>query len=171
MRIHYVFLGAFLALAPSAYAEVAAPPVLKPLTRQAQAAELSAQFLSRYSYKPVPLDDALSGRVMDQFVKSLDPDRMLFLQADIDKFMADRGEIDDAIEPQDLKIPFAIFNAYQQRVVDRMTYARSLLKQGFDFSGKEDYAVLRDKAPWPQSEALRYPVGLSFKVSDYWLNP
>ncbi|MDK4735931.1 carboxy terminal-processing peptidase [Rhizobium sp. CNPSo 3490] len=153
MRIAYVFLGAFLALAPSAYAEVAAPPVLKPLTRQAQAAELSAQFLSRYSYKPVPLDDALSARVMDQFIKSLDPDRMLFLQADIDKFMADRNEIDDAIERQDLKIPFAIFNAYERRVVDRMTYARSLLKQGFDFSGKEDYAVLRDKAPWPQSEA------------------
>ncbi|AGS24727.1 tail-specific protease (plasmid) [Rhizobium etli] len=153
MRIAYVFLAAFLALAQSAYAEVAAPPVLKPLTRQAQAAELSAQFLSRYSYKPVPLDDALSGRVMDQFIKSLDPDRMLFLQADIDKFMADRSEIDDAIERQDLKIPFAIFNAYQQRVVDRMTYARSLLKQGFDFTGREDYAVLREKAPWPQSEA------------------
>ncbi|MBB4576406.1 carboxyl-terminal processing protease [Rhizobium lentis] len=114
---------------------------------------MSAQFLSRYSYKPVALDDALSARVMDGFIKSLDPDRMLFLQADIDKFMADRSKIDDAIERKDLTIPFAIFNAYEQRVADRMTYARSLLKQGFDFSVKEDYAVLREKAPWPQSEA------------------
>ncbi|MBB4482432.1 carboxyl-terminal processing protease [Rhizobium etli] len=114
---------------------------------------MSAQFLSRYSYKPVALDDALSARVMDGFIKSLDPDRMLFLQADIDKFMADRSKIDDAIERKDLKIPFAIFNAYERRVADRMTYARSLLKQGFDFSVKEDYAVLREKAPWPQSEA------------------
>ncbi|OWV69125.1 tail-specific protease [Rhizobium sp. R339] len=153
MRIAYVFLGAFLALAQSAYAEVASPPDLAPLKRQAQAAELSAEFLSRYSYKPVPLDDALSARVMDQFIKSLDPDRMLFLQADVDKFMADRNKIDDAIERQDLKIPFAIFNAYEQRVVDRMTYARGLLKQGFDFGAQENYSVLRDKAPWPQSEA------------------
>lgn len=153
MRIAYVFLGAFLAIAPSAYAEVAPPPVLKPLERQADAALLSAQFLSRYSYKPVALDDALSARVMDGFIKSLDPDRMLFLQADIDKFMADRSKIDDAIERKDLKIPFAIFNAYEQRVADRMTYARSLLKQGFDFSVREEYAVLREKAPWPQSEA------------------
>ncbi|PDT18445.1 tail-specific protease [Rhizobium sp. J15] len=153
MRIAYVFLGAFLALAQSAYAEVASPPDLAPLKRQAQAAELSAEFLSRYSYKPVPLDDALSARVMDQFIKSLDPDRMLFLQADVDKFMADRNKIDDAIERQDLKIPFSIFNAYEQRVVDRMTYARGLLKQGFDFSAQENYSVLRDKAPWPQSEA------------------
>ncbi|MBX5169802.1 carboxy terminal-processing peptidase [Rhizobium sp. NZLR1b] len=153
MRIAFVFLGAFLAIVQSASAEVASPPVLAPLERQAQAAQLSAQFLSRYSYKPVPLDDALSARVMDQFIKSLDPDRMLFQQADIDKFMADRSEIDDAIERKDLKIPFAIFNAYEQRVVDRMTYARGLLKQGFDFSTKEDYSVLREKAPWPQSQA------------------
>ncbi|ARM92540.1 tail specific protease (plasmid) [Rhizobium sp. CIAT894] len=153
MRIPYVFLAAFLALAQSAYAEVASPPALAPLKRQAQAAQLSAQFLSRYSYKPVPLDDALSQRIMDSFIKSLDPDRMLFLQTDVDKFMADRSEIDDAIEKQDLKIPFAIFNAYEQRVVDRMTYARSLLKQGFDFSTQESFSVLRDKEPWPQSEA------------------
>ncbi|MBY5778666.1 carboxy terminal-processing peptidase [Rhizobium leguminosarum] len=153
MRIAYFFLGAFLAIAQSAYAEVASPPALAPLKRQAQAAELSAQFLSRYSYKPVPLDDALSARIMDGFIKSLDPDRMLFLQADIDGFMSDRSEIDDAIEERDLKIPFAIFKAYQQRVVDRMNYARNLLKQDFEFSAQEDYSVLRDKAPWPQSEA------------------
>ncbi|MDU0305735.1 carboxy terminal-processing peptidase [Rhizobium sp. 10PS4] len=153
MRIAYFFLGAFLAIAQSAYAEVASPPALAPLKRQAQAAELSAQFLSRYSYKPVPLDDALSARIMDGFIKSLDPDRMLFLQADIDGFMSDRSEIDDAIEERDLKIPFAIFKAYQQRVVDRMNYARNLLKQDFDFSAQENYSVLRDKAPWPQSEA------------------
>jgi len=153
MRIHYVFLGAFLAIVQTAYAEVASPPVLAPLKQQAQAAQLSAQVLTRFSYKPVTLDDALSARIMDRFIKSLDPDRVLFLQADIDRFMSDRSEIDDAIERKDLKIPFAIFNAYEQRVVDRMTYARNLLKQGFDFSVQEDYSVLRDKEPWPQSEA------------------
>ncbi|MBB3593360.1 carboxyl-terminal processing protease [Rhizobium sp. BK529] len=153
MRIPYVFLGAFLAIAQCAYAEVASPPALAPLKRQAQAAELSAQFLTRYSYKSIPLDDAMSAKIMDRFIKSLDPDRMLFLQADIDRFMSDRNEIDDAIERQDLKIPFAIFNVYEQRVIDRMTYARDLLKQGFDFSTQETYSVLRDKEPWPKSEA------------------
>ncbi|MDM9628023.1 carboxy terminal-processing peptidase [Rhizobium sp. S152] len=153
MRISHVFLGAFIALAPAAYAEVKSPPVLAPQKQQGQAALLSAQFLSRYSYKPVALDDDLSAKVMDHFIKSLDPDRVIFLQADIDKFMADRTKIDDAIEREDLKIPFAIFNTYEKRVVDRMTYARSLLKQGFDFSAQESFSVLRDKQPWPQSEA------------------
>ncbi|MDP9811361.1 carboxyl-terminal processing protease [Rhizobium tibeticum] len=90
---------------------------------------------------------------MNRFIKSLDPDRVFFLQADIDRFMSDRSEIDDAIEREDLKIPFAIFNVYEKRVVDRMNYARDLLKQDFDFGAQEDYSVLRDKAPWPQSES------------------
>ncbi|EPE98302.1 carboxy terminal-processing peptidase [Rhizobium grahamii] len=153
MRIPYVFLGAFLAIAQSAYAEVAPPPVLAPQKQQAQAAELSARFLTRFSYKSVPLDDALSAKIMDRFIKSLDPDRVIFLQADIDKFMSDRSKIDDAIEREDLKIPFAIFNVYEQRIVDRMNYARNLLKQGFDFSVQEDYSLLREKEPWPQTEA------------------
>ncbi|OWW04781.1 tail-specific protease [Rhizobium sp. R72] len=153
MRIPYVLLGAFLALVPSAHAEVASPPLLAPQKQQAQAAQLSAQFLTRFSYKPIPLDDALSARIMDRFIKSLDPDRVLFLQADIDRFMADRSAIDDGIAREDLKIPFAIFNVYEKRVADRMKYARDLLKQDVDFGVQETYSVLRDKAPWPQSEA------------------
>ncbi len=154
MRIQLGFLGMFLALAPSAYAlEAAAPPVLAPLQQQAQAAHLSAQFLERFHYRPLPLDDALSVKVMDRFIKSLDPDRVLFMQSDVDKFMTDSTKIDDAINKEDLRIPFSIFNVYEQRVVDRMTYARSLLKQGFDFNVKESYSLQRDKAPWPQTDA------------------
>jgi len=168
MRISYVFLCAFVALVQSANAEVASPPVLAPLKQQAQAAQVSAQFFTRFSYKPVPLDDALSARIMDRFIKSLDPDRMLFLQADIDRFMAERSEIDDGIGREDLKIPFAIFNVYEQRVVDRMNYARNLLKQDFDFEAQETYSVLRDKAPWPQSEAASNELW-SKRVKSDWL--
>ena len=76
MRITYVFLGAVLAIVQPAYADVASPPVLQPQKQQAQAAQLSAQFLTRFSYKPIPLDDALSAKVLDRYIKSLDPDHM-----------------------------------------------------------------------------------------------
>ncbi len=154
MRIHHCLLGMFLAVAPSAYAlEAGSPPVLAPLQQQGQAARLSAQFMTRFGYRPVPLDDALSAKIMTSFIKSLDPDRTLFLQADIDKFMSNSTKIDDAIKREDLRIPFSIFNVYEQRVVGRMDYARTLLKQKFDFSAQESYSLLRDEAPWPQSQA------------------
>ncbi|MBO9127387.1 MULTISPECIES: carboxy terminal-processing peptidase [unclassified Rhizobium] len=154
MRIKYGFLGIFLAIAPTAHALDMGPvPVLAPQKQQEQAAQLSAQFLTRYSYRPVALDDSLSVKIMDRFIKSLDPDRMIFLQSDINTFMADSTKIDDAIKKEDLKLPFSIFNVYEQRIVDRMTYARDLLKKGFDFTAQEDYALVRDGKPWPQSEA------------------
>ena len=154
MRIRSGLLCIFLALAPSAYAlDAGSPPVLAPQKEQAQAARFSAQFLSRYGYKPVPLDDTLSAKIMDRFIKSLDPDRVLFMQADIDTFMADSTKIDDAIKREDLKIPFSIFNTYGQRVAGRMDYARNLLEQNFDFSVQEVYALEREDAPWPQTEA------------------
>lgn len=160
MRIHCGVLGLFLAIAPSAYAlDVESPPVLAPQKQQAQAASLSAQFLSRFGYRPVPLDDALSAKIMTRFIKSLDPDRMMFLQADIDTFMVNSTKIDDAIKREDLRIPFSIFNVYEERVVGRMQYARSLLKQSFDFNAQESYAVLRDESPWPQSAA---------EIDDLW---
>lgn len=145
-------LSVFLTLAASAYAQEAAqPPTLAPLQEQGQASALSAQLLQRFSYKPVPLDDALSARIMDRFIKALDPDRMIFLQADIDDFMTHRNELDNAIKRGDLRIPYAIFNVYEQRIADRMTFARAILKQNFDFNVKEDYSIVRDKSPWLQS--------------------
>jgi len=169
MHIRYGFVGLFLILAPSAYSlELGTPPVLAPQKSQAEAANLSAQFLERYAYKPVPLDDALSAKIMDRYLKALDPDRGFFLQADIDKFMVNKTRIDDAIISEDLKIPFSIFNVYSQRVVDRMVVSRDLLKQGFDFSAQENYSLLREDEPWPQSEAQIHDLWRKSVKSD-WL--
>jgi carboxyl-terminal processing protease len=149
MRLKNSLLCVILAISTAAHAlEAGPPPVLSPLQQQAQAAHLSAQFLTRFHYKPVPLDDTLSAKVINRYIKSLDPEKFFFVQADIDQFTAENTKLDDAIYREDLRIPFAIFNLYQQRIVERLTYARELLKQGFDFSQKEDFAFVRDKDDW-----------------------
>ena len=151
-RIKIGLVCLFLAGISSAHAlEVSSPAVLKPSTQQVEAAHLTAEFLTRFHYRPIALDDALSVRIMNRFIDSLDPDRLIFLQADVEKFLTGSKEIDDAIARQDLTIPFSIFNTYQMRIIERMTFARSLLKQGFDFSKQEDFVIARDKEPWPRS--------------------
>lgn len=128
-------------------------PELKPAQQQAQAARLSAVLLNRYHYKAKPLDDALSEKIFDGYLKSLDPDKLFFVQADIDQLAGIRTRLDDAILNEDLGIPFAIFNLYTQRSSERFTYARSLLAEGFDFRQKESYQFEREKAAWPKSDA------------------
>jgi carboxyl-terminal processing protease len=128
------------------------PPLLAPHATQAQAANLSAQILTRYHYKASPLDDAMSKKIFDRYIKALDPERFFFVQSDIDKFSDARNQIDDAIYHEDLNIPYTIFNLYERRVVERLTYAKGLLKQGFDFTKNESYVVDREKEPWAKSE-------------------
>lgn len=129
-----------------------AKPQLAPLPQQTQAAIWSAQILSRYHYKAQPLDDAMSEKIFDRYIKSLDREKSFFTQADIDGFAPMRTQLDDAILRQDLSAPFAIFTRYQQRLAERLSYARELLKQKPDFTLKEIYAYDREKASWPKSE-------------------
>ncbi|MBA3696781.1 MAG: carboxy terminal-processing peptidase [Methylotenera sp.] len=126
-------------------------PQITPLGQQAEAAHLSAEVLTRYHYKPVKLDDISSAKIFDNYIKSLDSQKIFFLQGDIDRMAETRTKLDDAILKEDLTIPFAIFNLYEQRVVERNTYARSLLSKGFDFSKDESYEITREKSKWAQS--------------------
>jgi carboxyl-terminal processing protease len=152
MKKNLLWILLSFAIAGQAVALDKAPPLLAPVQQQADAANMSAQILSHYHYKASPLDDAMSKKIFDRYLKSLDPEKFFFLQSDIDKLSAARTQLDDAINHQDLNIPFTIFNLYEKRAVERLTYAKSLLKQGFDFSQKESYQIERDKEPWPQSE-------------------
>ncbi len=129
------------------------PPELAPDQQEAQASHLAAEVLARFHYKKVAIDDALSERVFDQYLKSLDAEKLFFVQSDIDRLAADRSRLDDAIRKEDLTIPFAIFNLYEQRVTERFAYARGLLKKGFDFQDNESYQFVRDKAAWPKTES------------------
>lgn len=129
-----------------------ATPLLTPQQQQSQAANLSAEVLSQHHYKHIPIDDTLSSKIFDNYLKSLDGEKIFFLQADIDQFSNARTKLDDAIVNGDLSIPFAIYNLYQQRKTERLTYARSLLKKGFNFDKNESYQYTRKNMPWLKSE-------------------
>jgi carboxyl-terminal processing protease len=75
-----------------------------------------------------------------------------FTLADIDQFAPMRTKLDDAINNENLTLPFSIYNVYQQRFSERMGYARELLKGKFDFTGDETLMLDREKAPWPKNE-------------------
>jgi len=148
-----LFALATAAQAASFDAGVQDPPQLRPMQQQSQAAHLAVELLTRYHYKSKPLDDAMSEKIFDRYLKSLDPDKLFFVQADIDQWASARTTLDDAILKEDLTVPFAMFNLYTRRASERFAYARTLLKEGFDFSQKESYEYGREKAAWAKSEA------------------
>ncbi len=126
--------------------------MLKPTTDQTEAAIWAMRFLSRFHYKPTPLDDAMSEKIFDAYLDGLDGDHLFFTQADVDTFATARDKLDDAVFERDLSAPFAIFNLYQQRVAERLAHSRELLAGTFDFSKDESYEYEREKAPWAKDK-------------------
>ena len=122
-----------------------------PSAEQATAAKLVYGILSdsRYAYRPRALDDKLSAEVFKRYVESLDPGKLFFTAADIDKLTAYRVKLDDAIKSGEVAPAFEIFNLYQQRVNARVAHARSLLaKDIFRFDGNDRWEYDREDAPW-----------------------
>jgi carboxyl-terminal processing protease len=146
-----------LILSLSGWAHAAAPDVaganfpqdLQPTPLEVKAAHMAVDILSRYHYKALPLDQALSEKIFDRYLKALDSEKSFFLQADVDRFSVDRNRMGPAIRKDDLSVPFAIFNLYERRVAQRFQYARDLLKHGFDFQLDERFQMARDTQPWP----------------------
>ena len=128
------------------------PTVLKPVAAQTQAAVWASMLLSRHHYKAVPLDDAMSEKIFDRYFKSLDGEKLFFLQGDIDQFDAARTKFDDAIKNENITLPFAIYGVYQQRFSERIAYARQLLNTKLDFTVDERFILDREKSAWPKTE-------------------
>ncbi|HEV7777845.1 MAG TPA: carboxy terminal-processing peptidase [Luteibacter sp.] len=126
---------------------------LQPTAAETQASQLSARFLTRFHYQTQPLDDAMSAKIFKAYFEALDSEKVFFTQEDMAKFEPLRTTMDDAIWNQDLTGPFAVFNLYITRAVDRMTYARGLLAKGFDLNTNESYNFDRKKAALPKNQA------------------
>ncbi|HEV2538269.1 MAG TPA: carboxy terminal-processing peptidase [Frateuria sp.] len=126
---------------------------LKATPTQADAAQLSARFLTRFHYDAKPLDDAMSAKIYKAYFDMLDGEKVFFTQQDMARFEPLKTKFDDAIWNKDLSGPFSVFNLYVQHAIERMTYARGLLKKGFDLTKDESYAYDRKKADWPADQA------------------
>lgn len=157
-KLSGLFIGLLLGLSVGMQALAFAPPVqpspeLKPEKYEERAAHIAAEILSRHHYKPMPIDAALSGQIFDRYLKSLDGEKLFFLQSDIDRLSVNRERMGEVLLREDLRPPFEIFNLYKQRAVERLSDARALLKVPFDFSVHETLMLERSKQPWPQTEA------------------
>jgi len=128
-------------------------PLLKPAEDQAEAAIWASRFLTRFHYKAVPLDDAMSAKMFDAYFESLDGEKLFFLKSDVDRFSGAREQLDDAIFNKDLTLPFAVFNLYLQRVAERTAFSRKQLEKPFDLGVNESYAFDREHAAWASTTA------------------
>ena len=146
-------IALFSLLVCSVYASVDIDEALtlEPDMNQRFASSIATRFLTNYHYKRTRLDDDLSSEIYEAYLELLDPNRIYFLQSDIDSFERYRFLMDDTLRHSDLMSAFEIFNTYTDRVLERVEYSRARVKQPFDFTIDEDYQYDREDEPWAKN--------------------
>ena len=112
--------------------------------------------LTRHHYVRQRLDDDLSSEILDRYVEMLDPQRSYFLAGDISAFEPYRYQLDDALRKGNLEPAFEIFNRYQKRLEERLTFTLAKIDSGLDQLDLDTDATLetdRSKAAWIEDEA------------------
>lgn len=104
-------------------------------------------------YQPKALNDNLSGQVLAQYIKTIDPSRSYFYKSDIDEFNKQRLNLDNEIKRGELNTAYQVFNRLQQRTRERLDFSIKELKTGkpFNFSLDETLNTDREDSPWIQT--------------------
>ncbi len=160
--IHWICVFSLLVFSANALAiaKEVSPDALVPDNVQRQTALIVNRVLERYHYRKMELDDALSEKILERYLESLDPNKSFFTQQDIKSFDKYKHKLDDAISNGKLEPAFDIFRHFRQRVDQRVELALGLLNENkFDFTRDETYRFDREDAPWARDEA---------EIKDQW---
>ena len=120
----------------------------EPPARDGRVARLIAALMPRNHISAQKLNDTISERALQLYIKSLDPMKLYFLQSDIEEFEAAKLEIDDMVQNGDLGLAYQIFNRFIQRVDERVAVALELLEGDFDFTKSESILIDPDEAEY-----------------------
>jgi carboxyl-terminal processing protease len=142
----FVFTSHSFALDDSAFVK------LKPIEVQSKTAIEIVGQLNDHHYRKMPLNDALSARFLDEYLKTLDSSKNLFLASDIAEFEKYRKTFDDDFKAGKLTNGFAIYNRFGERLNDRLSRVIAILddkKVEFNFDVEETFNSDRKNETWP----------------------
>lgn len=111
-----------------------------------------SSLLKREHLSKKPLDDEMSRRGLDNFLKALDPMKVYFTQGDIDEFNANRENLDDMIKRGDISYGYTVFNRLLKRIDERMKLVDEFLAAKHDYTLDENVVIEPDEARYAMND-------------------
>ena len=109
--------------------------------------------LNERHYRPQLLNEDLSEKVFDEYLKLLDPNKMYFTQQDIEKFSAYRKILVAELLQGNADLAFEAYGQYQNRIKEYHEFAKILLAKEFDFTVDEEFVFDVDNLKYAADEA------------------
>lgn len=151
-RFIILFALGFLSLSV-AQTSAEIPKLLIPTKEQSKSTVEVIQQLNGNHFRTLTIDDQLSSRFFDEYIKSLDPSRYFFLESDIQEFKKFKINFDDDFKKGKLENAFIIFNRFNQRQTARLEKVIADLDPSiqYNFEADETINTDRENAPWPKN--------------------
>jgi len=98
------------------------------------------------------LDDTISHRAFDMFIKNLDPMKAYFLESDVEEFKKWKDQLDDQMLAGKFDVAFEIFGRFLYRVDERTEIALEMIDIDHDYSVDEEMITDPDLLTYAKSE-------------------
>ncbi len=128
------------------------PDLVQEAQHQTASKRMASWFL-RYHYKKTQLNDEFSEKVYNKFIESLDYNKSIFLQKDLDAFAQYQYKFDDAIKAGKLQFAFDLYEESITKRIARYDFAIKLLDEKIDFTQDDVFYYDREDIDWPKTVA------------------
>lgn len=152
LRVSFLTSAFFISLSSFALDDTAKAPKLKPIEIQSKTAIEIVNQLSEHHYRKQELNDSLSSRFLDEYLKTLDPSKNFFLASDITEFEKYRKSFDDDFKAGKLENGFTVYSRFGDRYTARLSRVIAMLddkKVEFKFDTDETFNPDRKNESWP----------------------
>lgn len=115
-------------------------------------------------------DTELQTRVIDQYLKRLDPSKIYLTQSDVDQIKRLMANVFEKTKNKDCAFLPEVQKIVVQRVQDRATFAKKFLGKDYKFDSKTEFVYDPDKKAWPKNadEANEYlKKYIHFQIANY----
>jgi carboxyl-terminal processing protease len=131
------------------------------------------RLLESEHYSPRVIDDKFSKEVFDAYLKTLDPEKNILLQTDIDSLKVFATSIDDEIHGAAIQFEPAANAIYERRAKEIKAIFESIIDKPFDFTTDDSLIVDTDKMSYASNEAervKRWNQAIKYKVLDRYVS-
>ncbi|GBU09743.1 carboxy-terminal protease for penicillin-binding protein 3 [Gammaproteobacteria bacterium] len=141
------------AIFASSFLFACAQTLVKPDQHLSEIAHSISTLMTKYHYEDQKIDQAKAEQVFDNYIKSIDPQKIYFLESDIQEFSKLKPNLQKNLKEGNLSIGFIIYNRLQERIENQNKSALLFIESPFDFTLKETINLDREKAEFAKNQA------------------
>jgi carboxyl-terminal processing protease len=132
------------------------PSSKTPPGKYEQIMKLVGELMTQEHFSPQDINDAFSKKVFKKFMGDLDPEKNMYLAADVDALKKKyETHIDDELKGSTVEYFLAAGKTFNQRMEEIAALYKTILDKPFDFTVDEEVILDGDKIDYPATDAER----------------